>query len=197
MAIAAIGISSRKALALLDDQSGYYDPGRLMELTGLEPKQLQQALRMAENRTLRWVVSRFTRNLQGELSESERVQITLRALRTRIRVSNASKEGVAARMWAGVYQMNLRRFGVGRPTGSGYTVSRRYEEGGFLAQMRSGHEGVFRRVTSRRLPVLEQGVPIKQHAWQAVEIIMNDAEEKLAKELKQSIKYLQSKNGVR
>lgn len=197
MAIATIGVSSRNALALLDDQSGHYDPGRLLELTGLEPKQLQQALRMAENRTLRWVVSRFTRNLQGELTDSERVQITLRAVRARIRVNNASKQGTAARMWAGIYQMNLFRFGVGQPTGRGYTVSRRYEKGGFLARMRSGHKGIFRRVTSQRFPVLELGVSIKQHAWQSVEEIMNQAEEKLAQELKRAIRYLQSKNGVR
>lgn len=186
-------MSSRMAMQLLNSESGYYNPARLAETTGLSEKTLQKAMQMAENKTLQWVVSQFTRNLKGELADGERVTITQQALRTRIRVAKANKQGQAARMWAGLFNMNLRRFGVGRSQGTGHVVGRRFVEGGFLARMRSGHEGIFRRVTSRRLPILEEGVPIKIHAWKSVSDIMNEAEDKLAQELKRAIKYLMLK----
>lgn len=188
-----IGMSSRLALQTLNSESGYFNPQKLAESTGLSKANLQQALRMAENKTLKWVVSQFTRNLSGHLSSDERVRITLKALKDRIRVANASRDGHAAKMWAGVYDMNLRRFGVGRATGQGYTVGQRYEEGAFKARFRSGHEGIMRRLTTRRLPIYDVTVPLKQHAWTAVDEIMNRAEEKLAQELKQALKYLMLK----
>lgn len=190
-----LGMPSRKAYSLLDPGSGYYNPGTLGKSLGLTTAELHKAMNMAKNKVLRWVKVQFTRNLQGEITGSERVKVTQKMLKQRIRVANAHKNQTAAEMWAGVYNMNLRRFGVGRAVGSGRRVGGRYVEGGFLARMRSGHEGIFYRLTSDRLPILEEDVVIKQHAFRSVAEIMNDAEDRLVKELKQALKFLMMKKG--
>ncbi len=188
-----IGIASRKAYGMLNEGSSYYDPTGLSDLTGLSVAELKRAMRMATNKAMTWTRVQFVRQLQGEIADSERVKITQKMLKSRVRIAKAEKNETAAQMWVGLYEMNLARFGVGRATRSGYSVQRRYVEGGFRARMRSGHEGVFYRVTSDRLPIVEEDVPIKKHAWRSVSDIMNRAEERLIRELKQAIKFLMAK----
>lgn len=189
-----IGMASRRAYNLLNPQSGYYNPDALAAITGLSTAELQRAMRMASNKTIKWTRVQFARQLQGEIAGSERLAITQKMLKQRVQIANAEKNEEAARMWVGLYNMNLIRFGDGRAFRTGHIVQGRYVEGGFRARMKSsGHVGIFYRLTSDRMPIIEEGVPIKQHAWRPLNQVMNQAEERLVQELKQAIKYLMAK----
>lgn len=188
-----LGMPSAKAYRMLQEGSHYYDPDKLAESFGLGRSELNKALQMAENKVLKWVKTQFVRNLQGQIEGSERVKITQKMLKNRIRIAHAHKDATAASMWAGLYKMNLRRFGVGRAIGKGYRVKGRMVDGGFRATMRSGHEGIFYRLTDDRLPIVEEGVVIKDHGWTSINEVMNKAEDRLVQELKQALKLLMSR----
>jgi hypothetical protein len=151
---------------------------------------------MAENKTIRWVQTQFIRLFAANISNTEHVRILQKALRDRIRLRLASKNKPEAKLWAGVYRMHLYRFGQGWAVGQGYQVGQRYEQGGFMGKMKSGHKGIFRRLSFKRLPIAELSVPLKLSAWQAIEPIMDAAETRLQRELKQAIKYLISKRSL-
>ena len=192
-----IDIPSKKAYQMMNPDSRYFNPAGLADLTGLSTKNLDKAMTMASNKAIAWARTQFVRKLQGQVSSSEQVKITQQMLKKRIHVAKATKDNAAAKMWIGLHDMNLRRFGVGRSMRTGHKVGRRYVEGGFHAQMRNGKEGIFYRLTSDRLPIVEEKVVVKDHSRHIVtHEIMSQAEERLVLELKRAIKALMARRQV-
>jgi hypothetical protein len=80
-------------------------------------------------------------------------------IRERLEIQRASPADLEAVVVVSSKSIPLIEFGA-RQTPAGVTTARgQFRKSAFLATMRSGHRGVFRRRTKRRLPIREQTGP--------------------------------------
>lgn len=68
-------------------------------------------------------------------------------------------------------------------------VKGRQVDGGFLAKMRSGHEGIYRRVGKDRFPIKESTLKMRASASVVLQRLLPLAEAELEKKLKQELNY--------
>lgn len=169
----------------------------LMAAFGLDEKALQRAQVRALNKTVRWIYGKFARHLQSELRSTEGLQLTQKILKDRMRQALAKGSKLQARLWMGLYNLPLIKFGKGRRSGAGYRVKSRFVGGGFRATMRSGHEGVFYRLGKGRLPIQEATVKVRAASSTVLSRLLPLAEQELDKKMQQELNYeLHKKQGT-
>lgn len=137
----------------------------------------------AINKTLRWLNAQVRRGLAGELG------LPQSKLKQRLFSTRASSSSVKGKFWLGAYSIALANFGRGRRSGTGYRVKKRFVEGGFRATMRSGHEGIFSRLTEQRLPLSEAKVDIAEQSSTLLDRLFDRAEVELLRRFKQELNF--------
>lgn len=131
------------------------------------PEQVNRASMFAINRTAEWLKSSAAR----EISAQKRIK--LKIIRDRFKIAKANKKhlsaSISANMWAlkGKDLGNMSQSPVGAIAGN-YTF-----RGAFVATMKSGHRGVFRRKGKERLPIKEQYVMLDNYASKLIATLIN------------------------
>lgn len=154
---------------------------------GALPAQIERAEVRAVNKTVDWL----TRGVKRDLAAS--IGVAQRLLDDRVRGLKHGYHGIAAgAVWFGLNPVAItrRRFGTLTQTGRGARAGRLSFPGAFVATMRSGHQGVFRRVGAARLPIQEESLDIDTPAHRAIlDAWAARAEERLANVLGQELNY--------
>lgn len=136
-------------------------------------QQVEKALRSTISKMANWLRARTVRGLSDELKMHQRI-IRRRLKATKFR---GTAHGGFATIWYGLNPVGLTYLGASQ-SGSGVKVkqgTRNNVPGGFIAKMRNGHEGVFKRRNNKRLKIDEQEAPIQDPAnrYLAQAAIMN------------------------
>ncbi len=108
------------------------------------PAQIKTAQRRAMGKTLRWLNTRITRELGSKFDLPQRV-FQVRAKRE----FNAD----SGSLWVGLNPIAAQWLGKARQTKKGVSVRKHRFAGAFIARMKNGHVGVFKRSSSRALPI--------------------------------------------
>jgi len=159
--------------------------GALAEIADRSPRAVARAL----NRTAQRARSRTVRDTARAKG------VLARVVRRRVRLRSATRRSLAARVWFGVYNIRLVDTGSAAPrnTRSGARVGRHQVPGGFVAKMRSGHVGVFRRRKAPRR--VGAGARERPHARGALAIdeqviaLMPQAESILVDEARRAMRH--------
>ncbi len=155
--------------------------------------QIDRASNRAMNKTAKWAARQVARAIAAD------DQVPLRALylhqgRTgrhwaRVRFYRADRgRGGKAAVWVGYNPIKAAYVGALRQKPKGARAGKHFFEGGFLATMRSGHRGVYRRVGKSRLPIEEQTVPLAS-AERHVNEVARRIPQRLADVLEQELNY--------
>lgn len=161
----------------------------LMALFGVSPAAFKRAQVRALNKTIRWMHGKFARYLQDELRSQEQLTLTQALLKKRMRQALAKGSALQANLWIGLHNLPLIRFGKGRKVGTGYRVKSRQVDGGFLARMPGGHEGVYSRKERTRLHIKESKISLRGAASTVFLRLLPLAEQELEKKLRQELNY--------
>jgi hypothetical protein len=126
---------------------------QVVEAIGATEAQIRIAAMRAINKTALWILSQSAREISNE------TKIKLKLIRQKLRVVKASRETLKAFIMGSLYAIKSIKLGNPRQTASGVTIGVHKFPGSFIARMpKTGHVGVFKRKTSRRLPIQEQYV---------------------------------------
>lgn len=118
-----------------------FDVAAIFEAT---PAQIKQAYRRAMGKTIRWLSTRVSREL------GEQFDLPQRVFQVRTKRSFDSESGS---LWIGLNPIAASWLGAARQTRKGVSVRKHRFDHAFIAKMKSGHLGVFRRKTHRPLPL--------------------------------------------
>jgi hypothetical protein len=148
------------------------------------PAQATRALVRAINKTLSWATS------QGQRAIAAKHNIPLKALRARRRtaVARATSKHLSGRAWFGTAPIKAAYLGTPRQTKAGARVGRLAFAGAFVAPMPSGHVGIFRRLGTSRLPIVEEEVRLTA-AEQALSGVKSQLAERLQTVFFQEMNY--------
>lgn len=139
---------------------GALDFAPLIAELGATEAQARKALRTTLSKMAAWLRAQSVKELSKEL------QVAMRVIRRRLKAVKfrASKDGGAATVWYGLDPVGLIWLGA-KQTSSGVTAQGgRIVEGGFIATMKNGHKGVFKRRGTARLRIDEQAASIQTPA---------------------------------
>jgi hypothetical protein len=127
------------------------DTARLQRMYHLAPREL----RKASQRTINTVVPKYQKQLGGEIPRAAGASVGgYRRVRSKRKLATVKRmRGV---IWQGTLKIPAK-YAAGRlrQTKSGVRAGRTFFEGAFIATMKSGYRGVFRRKGAGRFP-LEQ-----------------------------------------
>jgi hypothetical protein len=161
---------------------------------GLNEKAIARAQRRAVNKVARW----FRTHLLRQISQITNLpQKSIRA-RFRLSLAKAGAEEQSAHIWFGSRGIDPIRIGLkGRQSGSGFRIGKFFFEGGFKAyhvkSPGSRREGIYRRKSSRRLPIIRQLIPIDEQADQVIDRLVNRGQTRLHTVLRQELEFEQKK----
>jgi hypothetical protein len=126
---------------------------QVVESIGATESQIRIAAMRAINKKALWIQSRSAREISDE------TKIKLKLIRQKLRVVKANRETLKAFIMGNLYAIKAIKLGNPRQTTSGVTIGVRKFPGAFVARMpKTNHIGIFKRKTSRRLPIQEQSV---------------------------------------
>ena len=108
------------------------------------PEQIKQAYRRAMGKTIRWLSTRINRELGKQFDLPQRVF----QVRTKRNFDNEMGS-----IWVGMNPIAANWLGKARQTKKGVSVRSHRFDGAFIAKMKNGHIGIFRRKTNRPLPI--------------------------------------------
>jgi len=161
---------------------------------GLDEKAITRAQRRAVNKVARW----FRTHLLRQIAQITKLpQKSIRA-RFRLSLAKAGAEEQSAHIWFGSRGIDPIKIGLkGRKSGSGFRVGKFFFEGGFKAyhvkSPGSKREGIYRRKSGRRLPIIRQLIPIDEQADQVVDRLVNRGQTRLNHVLRQELEFEQKK----
>jgi len=166
------------------------DLRRFRRAMAAKPREIENASRRAIRKTVRFGVGRIARGL------AQRNQIPQRVLKTgsghrravRIRTRMPGPGGDSGYLWVGVRPVKAVYIGKPRQLRKGVRVGRHRFDGAFLATMRSGHTGAFKRRGKKRLGIVEQVVPLKG-ADQDIEALRRELGPRLTRTFAQELNY--------
>lgn len=153
------------------------------------PGQIKNAHRRAIGKTIRWLSSRISRELGQQFDLPQRV--------FQVR-SKRSFDHESGSLWVGLNPIAASWLGKGRQTKTGVSVRSHRFKSAFMAKMANGHIGVFRRKTSKPLPI--EAVTVKVNSGGSGEIeasltrYEDRASEFYAKTFEHELSYILSKN---
>lgn len=164
-------------------------------------KKLQREFQQVDKKIVKAQVRACNRTAVGtrtQVSKSVREKIRVKAsdVKDSTKIIKATQWKPEARVDVTGWPLPLVKFASPRKTKKGVTVGiekggkRTFRKSAFLATMKSGHEGVFRRLEKPRLPIKEQHGPsipeiISGNTWKKIENYTND---RLQRELDHEIK---------
>lgn len=122
------------------------------------PDQVNRASLFAINRTAEWLKSSAAR----EISAEKRVK--LKVILDRIKILKANKKQLSANINANMWALKGKDLGNMTQSSFGATAGSHLFKRAFVANMKSGHRGVFRRKGKERLPIKEQYVMLDNYA---------------------------------
>lgn len=143
-----------------------------IEITGsidAEKAKVEKATVRALNKTALWVRSQTVKQV------SEEKQIPKKAMRKKLSVDKANRK----RLWS-IIKLSSQWIGVAKlgsikQTNMGVKVGSRTYEGAFIATMKNGHIGIFKRRYTTSLPIDE--IKINTHARETMkELAENEVE---------------------
>ena len=109
-----------------------------------KPAQIKKAHRRAMGKTLRWLNTRITRELGAQFDLPQRV-FQVRAKK--------QFDADSGSLWIGLNPIAAHWLGRARQTKKGVSVRKHRFAGAFIAKMSNGHIGVFKRSSSKSLPI--------------------------------------------
>lgn len=180
------------------------DIAELEEQLEISIKQLQKAVARALTKTARWLETQTKRELGVALSVPQRV-LAARYYKT-FYMKNGKR---TVNVWFGLSPISVGALGKPVQTDIGVRVGKHHFIGAFVATMKSGHQGVFKRKhdsggkRSKRsdgqwteLPIEEERFPIEAIAEPIIERYHVRAEARFHKILKQEINFAMNVEGV-
>ncbi|MDG7052494.1 MAG: phage tail protein [Wolbachia endosymbiont of Alcedoecus sp.] len=157
---------------------------KVMQSIDAERKKTETATIRALNKTAQWLRS------EGIKRVSKERKIPRKALKNKIIILKANKKRLWCRVrlisdWIGVVKL-----GSIKQTARGAKVGSTLYEGAFIAVMKNGHVGIFRRRCMKSLPIDEEKV--KSHADEIIkELAENKVEEMFEKYFYQQMSYIE------
>lgn len=138
----------------------------------------------AINKTLKWL------DTQGRRAVAKEFGLPVRAMTRakRIKRVNATSRRLSGILWLGIAPVKAAYFGKPRQLKKGAKAGKKTFPGAFVATMRSGHIGIFRRKGKSRLPIREVRVPL-QGAQGIVSSIARQADKRLLTIFQQELSY--------
>ncbi|WP_353270074.1 phage tail protein [Wolbachia endosymbiont (group A) of Myopa testacea] len=156
---------------------------KVMQSIDAERKKVEKATVRALNKTALWVRSQTVKQV------SEEKQIPKKAMRKKLRVDKANRK----RLWS-VVKMSSQWIGVAKlgsikQTKIGAKVGSRTYEGAFIATMKNGHIGIFKRRYMTPLPIDE--IKVNTQAREIMkELVDNEVERVFEKYFDQQMSYI-------
>jgi hypothetical protein len=162
-----------------------------IQAIGATERQVKTAAVRAINKTAVWAQSKSAKEISAE------TKIKLKLIRQRLRLIRANSSSLKAFILAKLYGIQAAKLGRGAPGGikqnaSGASVANHSFPGAFVAKMpKSGHVGIYKRKTSKRLPIQEQHVQIDPPASEIIrKNVENEAAEIFIKYFKHELEYV-------
>ncbi|WP_265026140.1 phage tail protein [Wolbachia endosymbiont of Rhagoletis indifferens] len=157
---------------------------KVMQSIDAERRKIELATVRALNKTALWVRSQTIKQV------SEEKQIPKKAMRKKLSVDKANRK----RLWS-VVKLSSQWIGVAKlgsikQTKRGAKVGSRTYEGAFIATMKNGHIGIFRRRYTTSLPIDE--IKVNTQAREIMkELVDNEVERVFEKYFQQQIDVLE------
>lgn len=149
------------------------------------PDQVNRASMFAINRTAEWLKS----SVAKEISAQKRIK--LKVIRDRLKITKANKNQLSARINANMWALKGKDLGNMSQTPLGAKAGKYMFKGAFVATMKSGHKGVFRRKTTQRLPIKEMYVPMDNYASKLIKTFIDEQSQAVFEKIfEQQIKRL-------
>ncbi len=131
------------------------------------PDQVNRASMFAINRTAEWLKS----TAAMEISAEKRVK--LKVIRDRVKIIRANRKQLSASIDANMWALKGKDLGNMSQSSLGATAGSYTFKGAFVATMKSGHKGVYRRKGKERLPIKEQYVMLDNYASQLIATLID------------------------
>ncbi|WP_253303369.1 phage tail protein [Wolbachia endosymbiont of Phyllotreta cruciferae] len=154
-----------------------------MQSIGAERRKIELATVRALNKTALWVRSQTVKQV------SEEKQIPKKAMRKKLSVDKANRKRLwsivkLSSQWIGVAKLgSIKQTKIGARAGS------RTYEGAFIATMKNGHIGIFKRRYTTSLPIDE--IKINTQARETMkELVDNEVERVFEKYFDQQMSYM-------
>ena len=159
---------------------------KLLQTIGATESQIKIAAVRAINKTAIWVQSKSAR----EISSAKKIQLKL--IRQKLRVIKANRSSLKSFIVANLCGIKASKLGNLKQDANGASVAGFRFDGAFIAKMpKSGHTGIFKRKTAKRLPIQEQYVQIEPKASEIIKRNINfEASEIFMKYFKHEIDYI-------
>lgn len=149
------------------------------------PDQVTRASIFAINRTAEWLKSSAAR----EISAQKRVK--LKIIRDRLKITKANKKQLSANISANMWALKGKDLGSMSQTPTGAKAGHYTFQGAFVATMKSGHKGIFRRKTIARLPIKELYIPLDNYASKVISLLIDQESQAIfERHFQQQIKRL-------
>jgi len=146
--------------------------------------QLEVALMRALNKTALWVKSQSVKEIAKEKLLKQKI------IRNRLQVLKANRKQLIAKVLASLHGVKANQMGSMRQTKTGAKAGKRHFKGAFVATMPSGHTGIYKRKSRRKLPIREVVFPLEPIASSIIKAITNEkAAQKFTKLLAHEIKF--------
>lgn len=137
------------------------------------------------NKTALWL------KVQASSEISKEKQIKLSLIRKRLQVIKASRSSMNALVKASLYGIKVGKLGTMKQTLIGASVGKRMFQGAFIATMKSGHTGIFRRRYGSSLPIDEIILPLEPEASKIIkEFVTQEVEKVFEKILHRELNYI-------
>ncbi|WP_168464788.1 phage tail protein [Wolbachia endosymbiont of Ctenocephalides felis wCfeT] len=146
---------------------------------------VESAAMKALNKTALWL------KVQASKEISQEKQIKQSLIRKRLRIIKASKSSVNALVKASLYGIKVGKLGSMRQTMIGAKVGSRMFQGAFIATMKSGHTGIFKRRGRTSLPIDEILLPLEPEASKIIkELVTQEVEKVFEKFFHRELNYI-------
>ena len=119
-------------------------------------KEMTAAIRNTKNRAITATMRSARDDLKAKMPIKANVKATI-FKRFRVKTKRYKDSGV---VWMGLNDVKAGYVGKLEQIESGAFAGQYFFKGGFVAQMQSGHEGIFTRISKQRLPIKEETVDL-------------------------------------
>ena len=130
--------------------------------------QLEVALMRALNKTALWVKSQSVKEIAKEKLLKQKI------IRNRLQVLKANRKQLIARVLASLHGVKANQIGNVRQTKTGAKAGKRHFKGAFVATMPTGHTGIYKRKSRRKLPIREVVFPLEPIASTIIKEITDE-----------------------
>ncbi|WCR54403.1 MAG: hypothetical protein PG981_001425 [Wolbachia endosymbiont of Ctenocephalides orientis wCori] len=139
----------------------------------------------ALNKTALWL------KVQASSEISKEKQIKLSLIRKRLQIIKASRSSMNALVKASLYWVKVGKLGTMKQALIGATAGRRMLQGVFIATIKSGYTGIFRRRYGSSLPIDEVTLPLEPEASKIIkELIDYEVEKVFEKIFHRELNYI-------